>query len=71
MEEMSCVPNVGYEDPYSDRCVYLREDTATSVNKLKLAKTAMAISPKVDVLDLQARLGELAAFIRKASRKNI
>ena len=71
MREMSCpLPN-GYEDPYSDRCIFMRDGKAVNLNKLKLAKVATETTPNIDVLDLPEKLETLSAFIRKASGKNI
>jgi hypothetical protein len=71
VEEMSVVPYSNYNLPFSDRCVFLKDETRRPLNKLKLAKLATGMPPNLDVLDLRTRVNELADFIRKASHKNI
>jgi predicted ATP-dependent endonuclease of OLD family len=71
MEEIACSPDAGFKDRFSDRCTYQRNGKPTSVNKLKLARAAIALAPNFDILDLRDRLECLVAFIRRAGRKNV
>jgi hypothetical protein len=57
MQNISVVPNPGYEDPYSDRCISSHDGKSMAVNKLKLARAAIEMP--------------LVVFIRRASGKNI
>lgn len=71
LKELFVVTVPGYENAYSDRCIGLHNGRSVALNKLKLARTAMAMPPNVNVLDLRPKLEGLAAFIRRASGKNI
>jgi hypothetical protein len=71
MQNISVVPNPGYEGPYSDRCISSHDGKSMAVNKLQLARAAIEMPPNIDVLDLRAKLEELVVFIRGASGKNI
>ena len=71
MKAISSDPIADLDNPFSDRCAYIRDGKTMNVNKLKLAKAALNLPIDLSVLDLEDRLEGLISFIRKANRKNI